>query len=312
MKLLATLCALFFSSVLFSASVDKIVLFGDSLSDNGNLYEYMKKKFPISPPYYKGRFTNGPVWIEILAAAHYSVDDKERLQDYAIGGAGILKEEDDDDGSLFTLKNEIDSFMLANKGVADPNALFVVWIGANNYLGMPDEFEVEETFDLVLTSVDKGIKRLLSAGAKHVLIVNLPNLGHTPAARQLDAVELLSSYSNKHNERLLANFGQYKLDYPQVDWIFLDVDSMLDEVIDDPESLGFTNVKDTCYEAVLEKGKGSILQMVASIKTKAKQDACSGFLFFDPVHPAARAHQILAQRAQNALDEAKIKFVNKA
>lgn len=42
-------------------------IFGDSLSDTGNL-SYLTFGFePPSPPNYKGRFSNGPLWIEGLA-----------------------------------------------------------------------------------------------------------------------------------------------------------------------------------------------------------------------------------------------------
>ncbi|HDV5785644.1 TPA: hypothetical protein RJD83_002616 [Legionella pneumophila] len=41
-----------------------IVVFGDGLSDNGNLYAYTNHRRPASPAYYNGRFSNGPVWVE--------------------------------------------------------------------------------------------------------------------------------------------------------------------------------------------------------------------------------------------------------
>lgn len=44
-----------------------IVVFGDSLSDTGNFYYISGDTYPVSPPYYNGRFSNGPVWIETLA-----------------------------------------------------------------------------------------------------------------------------------------------------------------------------------------------------------------------------------------------------
>ena len=66
MKLLATLSAFLFSGIVAATPLQNIVVFGDSLSDNGNLYEIMKHQLPQSPPYYKGRFSNGPVWVEHL------------------------------------------------------------------------------------------------------------------------------------------------------------------------------------------------------------------------------------------------------
>ncbi len=58
MKLLATLGAFVFSGIVADAPLHNIVVFGDSLSDNGNLYEIMKHQLPQSPPYFEGRFSN--------------------------------------------------------------------------------------------------------------------------------------------------------------------------------------------------------------------------------------------------------------
>ncbi len=44
----------------------RIVMFGDSLSDTGKMYGKMRGYLPSSPPYYQGRFSNGPVWLERL------------------------------------------------------------------------------------------------------------------------------------------------------------------------------------------------------------------------------------------------------
>jgi hypothetical protein len=41
---------------------NKIVFFGDSLTDNGNLYSFDFGFLPKSPPYFKGQFSNGFPW----------------------------------------------------------------------------------------------------------------------------------------------------------------------------------------------------------------------------------------------------------
>jgi len=53
--------------VAFATDFSNIVIFGDSLSDNGNLYAQTKKLVPDARQYYQGRFSNGPVWVEYLA-----------------------------------------------------------------------------------------------------------------------------------------------------------------------------------------------------------------------------------------------------
>ena len=57
-----------------------VISYGDSLSDNGNLYALTGQ--PPSPPYYMGRFSNGPVTVEQLAGSLGSP-----LLDFAYGGA---------------------------------------------------------------------------------------------------------------------------------------------------------------------------------------------------------------------------------
>jgi len=59
----------------------RLVVFGDSLSDNGNLYAISGQ--PTSPPYFQGRFSNGPVFTELLGfnAGRYSNPKLDTLID---------------------------------------------------------------------------------------------------------------------------------------------------------------------------------------------------------------------------------------
>ncbi|MEH1830786.1 MAG: hypothetical protein V7L29_01550 [Nostoc sp.] len=44
-----------------AASFDQLYVFGDSLSDTGNIYNATGKTYPQSPPYFEGRFSDGPL-----------------------------------------------------------------------------------------------------------------------------------------------------------------------------------------------------------------------------------------------------------
>jgi phospholipase/lecithinase/hemolysin len=48
---------------------DAIYVFGDSYCDVGNIYIATAHAIPLSPPYYQGRFSNGPIWVEHVAGA---------------------------------------------------------------------------------------------------------------------------------------------------------------------------------------------------------------------------------------------------
>lgn len=306
MKYLVAFFALCLSGFALASPLNTIVVFGDSLSDNGNLYEYMQHKIPQSPPYYEGRFSDGPIWAERLAESFFPNEGKDHLLDYAFGGAGISEDADDDD-VLFTLKREIDAYLLAHQNKADPDTLFVIWIGANNYLGLPDDNEA------ALKEVNAGIvhslQRLAMTGAKHVMVVNLPDLGKTPAAINFDAREQLTYLSKEHNERLFNSVDELRESYPEVQWVHFDVSRILNSILDNPEHYGFNNIKETCYDVLVDESpKKSILHMVSLIKPKAKVEACEGYLFFDPVHPTAAAHQIIADTAKLVFDSVGIQF----
>jgi phospholipase/lecithinase/hemolysin len=306
MKLLATIGAFLFSGIVAATPLHEIVVFGDSLSDNGNLYEFMKRQLPQSPPYYAGRFSNGPVWVEYLADSYFSKNPSDHLLDYAYGGAGV-SEEDDEDDVLFTLRREVSFYLTSHQDKASADSLFVIWIGANNYLGMPSD--IEQTLSDVNAGITHELERLVDKGAKHILVFNLPDLGKTPAAVEFDSVDTMSYFSNQHNASLYTTVNILQNTYPDVQWLYFDLGKMFGHVLDNPTEYGVTNVTGTCSNSLVNSvTKKSVLKMVASVTPKLTEDACNGYLFFDLVHPSALAHKLISEKVRLMLDESGIEF----
>lgn len=306
MKLLATLGAFLFSGIVAAAPLHNIVVFGDSLSDNGNLYKFTQHQYPPSPPYFEGRFSNGPVWVEYLASAYFPKDTPGHFLDYAFGGAGVLEDEDDD--TLFTLRKEVDTYLLSHQDKASSDSLFVVWIGANNYLAMPEN--LEETLKNVTQGIELSIKRLADKGAKHIMIMNLPDLGHTPVAIEFDEVNNMTYLSTQHNATINQMMARFKTTYPDIDWIFFDLNKMFNHVLDNPQQYGFTHVNNACVDAPQLEGVAriSMLKIAAHAVAEKANDECQGYIFFDLVHPSASAHKIIAEKVKIALDERGLEF----
>ncbi|GGI86204.1 SGNH/GDSL hydrolase family protein [Legionella impletisoli] len=312
MRIFFTLFTLLFSLAVSATPINKIVVFGDSLSDNGNFYEYMKKQFPTAP-YYEGRFTNGPVWIELVANAK-----ETELFDYAFGGAGVLDPVEDPDSALFNLHQEVNSYFLANEDKADADALYIVWIGSNNYLAMPEDDD--KALSIVLGGIKTEVQRLVDKGAKHIVVVNLPDLGKTPVAYDYNANDKLSILAIDHNVALLQQVEEFQKAYPEVQWLYLNVGSMFSELILGPESFGFNKetLKDTCFDKYppsedIQNASPTMMGLAASLikQAKGQVDPCDGYLFFDPVHPTALAHKILSERTLQDLDNAGFEFAKK-
>ncbi|WP_419420358.1 GDSL family lysophospholipase PlaA [Legionella sp. D16C41] len=306
MKGYLAMFVLLFSTLVNANQLNGIVVFGDSLSDNGNLYEYMQHRIPQSPPYYNGRFTNGPVWIEQLTNSYFPNKVQSHLLDYAFGGAAISDNTADDE-VLFTLNREIKTYLLAHNDKADPKSLFVIWIGGNNYLALPENEEEANT--MVVNGIKEGFQKLINTGAKHILVLNLPDLGKGPAARQLHAEEQLTRLSTRHNELLLQAVNDLKAKYSEVKFLYFNTYQTVNNLLELAADYGFNNTIDTCYDVLVAKpSKQATLLMAA--KPGQVDENCEGYLFFDPVHPTALAHQIIAGEVRNMLDAAHVKFAN--
>ncbi|HEV3009392.1 MAG TPA: SGNH/GDSL hydrolase family protein [Burkholderiales bacterium] len=196
--------------------IDRIVVFGDSLSDPGNAYEFYGKQPPIAPPdygmagvdsqgipevialipdpkapYASRRFSNGVTWIELLGGAiglgssvkpAFAGSDR-RAFNYAVagaraGGAGPVD-----------LSRQVGLFLDDVRGRADDDALYVIEIGGND---IRDALEAlltggnpGEVIEAAVGSVGYNIAKLYRAGARKFLIWNVPNVGRTPALQRL-------------------------------------------------------------------------------------------------------------------------------
>ena len=118
--------------------IANLYVFGDSLSDNGN--DFASGDGPPSPPYFEGRFSDGPVWIESLAAMlglqidfDITVFDDPLANVQAFGGAqsGFGSLSGDPEGLL----SQVENFTAAG-GSFGQDDLIVIWIGANDYFSV--------------------------------------------------------------------------------------------------------------------------------------------------------------------------------
>jgi phospholipase/lecithinase/hemolysin len=260
----------------FHNSINELYVFGDSLSDIGNVFNATEGFHPSSPPYFQGRFSNGLVWVEYLASG-LALTPKQNTN-FAYGGAttgsGNLN-------GIPDLLTQVDSFIKVYQQV-DKNALYILWAGANDYLhGMSNP-------SLSINNISQAIQSLAKAGAKKILVANLPDLGNIPATRNSPYSSILSSATIAHNLGLANSLDLLKQNLGHdTQMIMFDVHSLYKEAIANPTKFGFTDVNTAC------------LNNLASCDNPDK------FLFWDGIHPTTVAHRILAKAA---LKELKITF----
>jgi phospholipase/lecithinase/hemolysin len=277
------------SSALADSRFSSVVAFGDSLSDNGNYYRLVDKLTPLTPqdgqpplPYFFGRYSNGPVAVELLAA-----NLKLPLHDFAVGGAMSGLTNEDPRFPRSGVLGQVQDFIASSEKL-DDEALYVVWGGANDFLGATNLGSPGVAQAVIANAIDnliQSIGLLYTHGARHFLVPNLPDLGLIPLnhGAQAQGATYLSTTFNQAFAGAIQNLSQ-QLRYSDIKMV--DVAALLQNVAASPGSYHFQNVTDECvsdptYSCVLSSFNGG---------------PASGFLFWDAVHPTASAHALLADQ----------------
>jgi len=289
-----------FASLAQAGSIDAIEAFGDSLSDVGNIFNLTGGASPASP-YVGGQFSNGNVWVQDLALdLGLSPLAPSRLggTDYAYGSAQSGVTPFYSTPSLVDLTGttgQIAQFAAANPGGADPNALYTIWIGANDLNAIPAGTpgpEIGADIGAIVLNIDSAIGTLAGMGAKNFLVVDVPDLGKTPDAIATGplGVAAASGVSAAFNNVLIngstpvpslaalaAGAG--------IDISLLDSYGLLDEITSDPAAYGLNDVTDPCLTGESNFAGGTPC---------ATPDT---YLFWDGDHPTAAGQALVAYSA---------------
>lgn len=286
-------------STAFALPLQKIVVFGDSLSDTGNLYDAMWQQLPLSPPYFKGRFSDGPVWVEWLPK-YLAKDEKAfEVENYAFGGAVVLDDGGVEfEGAYLTLTSQVDAYFLKHKDkLTHDGVLYIILMGGNDYIA-PEE-QTTARVDAVVSKISAEAARLAADGAKFILVGNVPDLGKSPLAREQELEVLLSDISSQHNLKLLQRVDVLKQSYPKTDWLFFDIHQFFMDAVSHPEKYDFEYASEPCIHLDGESlMKSSVMQLAAHPGLLYQtQLNCDKYLFFDAAHPTRRGHEIAASLA---------------
>ena len=251
--------------------VSRMVVFGDSLSDSGNL----KRRLLLFPntPYWFGRFANGPNWTEYLGER-----TGVAVQNHAVGGAVAVKHEgvpSEDiiaaiqQGAQFFLTGSLDHQVndylehdLQGGAVKEPGeTAYVIWGGANDYISkepfsgdigtLLDEPSSKRGYvrivDEAVASLAGQVRRLYAAGARQFVVLNLPNLGRSPIvlqnqsyshgsakaeeARRLRLSTKLGELTAYHNRQLARAVTVLDRDLPEAKLVYVDTARLVDRIL---------------------------------------------------------------------------------
>ncbi len=292
---LAAWCALLLAPIPSWSS--QIVVFGDSLSDVGNAYSATGGQVPPAP-YYAGRFSNGPLWVEKLAtklSAPTPTPSSQGGTDYAYAGAAtgatplgtqlgtptgyspFMTSDGKFIANVPSLPSQVASYIASLKGgMPTAGTLAVVWAGANDF------FDGQKDPTISAKNIANAVSALMGAGVKNFLIPNLPDLSKTPygLSNSTATQQGLQALSVGFDKALSADLGPLT-QAAGVHIHTLDTFGLFRKIQANPAQFHLSNVTE---EGIL-----------------TGNPSAAGYLFWDGVHPTTAGHEILAAQAAAAV-----------
>lgn len=288
---LAALLVLTASTAFGAPRYDHLYAFGDSYSDNGAGEHFTKtlavqkvkdaQELPGSL-YWKGRWSNGPTAVENLAHAL-----KTPLTDYAVGGAKsgngnyyAWMEPARDTG----VSGQIADYLKSAKAhKADPKALYFIFISANDFFEWADFSHPESVAVLSQNSVaniQKATETLITAGAKHVMVVGTTDLSHVPAVVQGNQVENSKNYQQVLEQKLPVVLSTLAKAH-QVSISYFDHVAFSDKLRAAPQVAGLKDLDTPCQHTYPD--------------VKPVCENPDAHYYWDEWHPTRKVHALAAQ-----------------
>lgn len=267
----------------------QLVIFGDSLSDVGNARigaAVLGLPDPAPPPFFMGRFSNGPVWADFVHDALIGGPSLPAAplifglplpsgQNYAIGGARAAPNAD----PSVDFPGQLGFFGTISGGLADPDALYVIAFGSNditaNIQGAVDAPMIADSVGAIIG----GMAALNAAGARHFLVLGVADIGNEPrfAINPADAAvgrALSVAFDQATRQALKATpFA------PGTRVTYHNGLRFFDALEADPAAFGLPPLD----------GLTPCFTVLAAIP------GCAGFAFADDIHPTSAVHLAYAR-----------------
>jgi phospholipase/lecithinase/hemolysin len=276
----------------------QLVVFGDSLSDNGNLFDLIGLP---PPPAWHGRASNGPTYAEDLARLlHMRLDDRAfAAAEASNASAPVLVDPVTGLALPINLSDQIAGYLADLHGHRAPRGTTaLINIGSNDYEAffqspLPKTPQaIQAVVQNVVGSIALAIDALTQAGIDKIVLFTLPDFGSTPAAQAQgpQAVAFAHALDLANN----AALAQMAAGHANVQVV--DVFQLTEALAADPHSFGFSaNLNQT---------------WVGQLAAGSHQFAPNEVGFFDGIHPTAAAHGIIAAFADAVLTSDSTQFLD--
>ncbi|KJY83966.1 thermolabile hemolysin [Vibrio galatheae] len=260
--------------------INRMVAFGDSLSDTGNLFNGSQWVFPNANSWFLGHFSNGFVWTEYLAQAK-SVP----LYNWAVGGAAGTNQY----VALTGIYDQVTSYltyMKFAKNYQPKNTLFTLEFGLNDFMNYN-----REVAD-VKADLSSALIRLTDAGAQHLILLTLPDATKAPqfkysTQQQIDEVRAKIVAFNlfiREQADLYKNKG--------INVVLYDANTLFEAMTNNPQAHGFVNSTDACLN--INRSSAMDYLYSHSFTNHCAAHGSDKYVFWGVTHPTTAAHKYIA------------------
>jgi phospholipase/lecithinase/hemolysin len=286
-------CRLDVAGCTMAIDFQKIIFFGDSLTDDGNL------PAPVRPqsPYVGGRFTNGPVYAEVLTRELGVASDN-----FALGGAEASTDSGDATAQrLINLSAQIDTFRAQQSifslagfgGHVGPGTAASILIGGNDIINeRPDtRAEASDLANRISSSIALSSLKLVQTGIQHVVFYTLPFTSYTPQSQDLTPAAVTAADATVTSvNNALKNFAQQASAFFET--TVVDLNRLETEIADDRDTFGIKVIDTPLFDNVRTNLHPTGIQ---------NQFSPDEVAFFDPIHPTATVHAIIGAFSEATL-----------
>jgi len=284
------------------------VVFGASLSDTGNVCPTATTPgCPPVPPYAPGRFSNGSLWVEVLASRYGAAvtPSTQGGNNFARVGArtGVVPGAGTVPGTAPTtvsMAAQLDEYLLRASYVVSAQTLFVVdgaTVGNNisdaltlSAANPPQATTIAtNVLTAAVTDVVTIVNRLYASGARHIAVLNSTDVGRTPRVQAINAVSpgaaaAATQLSNQFNGALAQQVASVRASSSGLAIYLIDFGALTNEIVATPGAFGFNNITAPCFVS-------------PSVVCATPQT----YVYWDPFHPTAAASAVLASRAATTI-----------
>jgi phospholipase/lecithinase/hemolysin len=303
--LLSPLCAA------LASSVDNLVVFGDSLSDNGNAAAALAAQGQTLGNYAANALTDGPstnppttgpfgLWVDQFAAKTGLADPAPVVANtpaglalnpagtnYAVASAQTGHNPNFSLSTIFNVPPEVPGtadqvtiFNSLNHSTASPNSLYAIWAGSDDisHALTINPLSGVSAGKTAANNIEANIQTLAGEGGKYFLWFNLPPLGDTPAARATGPLGtfLANEAASAFNDQMTDDITSLEHALSGIDIITVDIHAAFEQIEGDPKAYGFNNITDAAQDKTVDPNT---------------------YLFWDDLHPTTAGDALIADLA---------------